>query len=271
MMEKITRIPLEGLYNTRDLGGLKSSDNHRVRPCRLIRSGMLSDMTENDRHTLTHAYRLKNIVDFRTLNEQAESPDPSIPGVSHISNPILEDMTAGITHDEESDRQLSLGEATITMKERGIDPSDYMKQMYEDIITSEYSLSQYRQFFDILSAQTDGATLWHCSAGKDRVGIGTAMLLYILGIDMDTIMEDYMMTGVFLQEEVDRIIDGLSHKIKDCSALESIRICMGVKEEYLKSVFQIMEKTSGSIRRFLQDKVGLDDGKTDALKALYLE
>lgn len=159
----------------------------------------------------------------------------------------------------------------MSMKEGGIDPSAYMRQMYEDIITSEYALKQYRRFFNFLAAQAEGAILWHCSAGKDRVGIGTAMLLYTLGVDIDSIMEDYMMTGTFLQEEIDKIISGLSHRIKDTSALESIRICMGVKEEYLERVFDIMEQTSGSISAFLEDKVGVDPGKRDILKALYLE
>lgn len=270
-MKEIKRIPLEGLFNTRDLGGFPAAGNRHIRPCRLIRSGMLRDMTRQDKETLVYTYGLKNIVDFRTTHEQSESPDPDIPGVQHISNPILEAMTAGITHDEESDRQLSLGEATISMKERGIDPAAYMRQMYEEIITNEYSLKQYRRFFDFLAAQTGGATLWHCSAGKDRVGIGTAMLLFTLGVDYDTIMEDYMMTGTFLQKEVDKIISQLSHRIKESSVLESIRICMGVKEDYLERVFTIMKQTSGSIRAFLEDKVGLDEAKRDTLKALYLE
>ena len=167
-MKEIKRIPLEGLFNTRDLGGFPVAGNRHIRPCRLIRSGMLRDMTRQDKETLVYTYGLKNIVDFRTTHEQSESPDPDIPGVQHISNPILEAMTAGITHDEESDSQLS-------------------------------------------------------------------------------------------------------HRIKESSALESIRICMGVKEDYLERVFTIMKQTSGSIRAFLEDKVGLDEAKRDTLKALYLE
>lgn len=270
-MNEIKRIPLQGIFNTRDLGGILMKDRRRIKTCRLIRSGQLLHMTEDDKNTLSHTYGLKNIIDFRTANEQKESPDPLIRDVTYISNPILEEMTAGITHDEASEKQLSLGEATISMKERGIDPTSYMKQMYIDIITSKYSLSQYRRFFDILSKQTTGSALWHCSAGKDRVGIGTALLLCALGADMDTIMADYLITEHFLKEEVDRIIQQLSHKIKDAAALECIRICMGVKEDYLLSVFQIMEETAGSAYRFLEEKLALTTEKVDTLKALYLE
>ena len=157
------------------------------------------------------------------------------------------------------------------MKEHGVDPTFYMQKLYEDIITSDYSLKQYAQFFRILARQEEGATLWHCSAGKDRVGMGTAMLLYTLDVDMDTIIEDYMMTAAFLKDEVELILKRLSAAITDPGQIESLRICMGVKENYIKRVFQIMEETSGSIRQFLKDKIGLSESMADTLKALYLE
>ena len=47
-MREAERIPLERLYNTRDLGGIKTLDGQRIRPHRLIRSGQLSGMTEKD-------------------------------------------------------------------------------------------------------------------------------------------------------------------------------------------------------------------------------
>lgn len=269
-MNPIQRIPLNGLFNTRDLGGIETMDGYRVRPRRLIRSGQLYHMTEEDKKVLADEYGLKAIVDFRTPDEQAEKPDPHIEGVTHISNPILHTMTAGITHDEASEK-MTLEEATLAMKAHGVDPSFYMQKLYEDIITSDYSLKQYTNFFRILARQEEGATLWHCSAGKDRVGMGTAMLLYTLGVDMNTIMEDYLMTASFLKEEVDLIIKRLSAVITDPEQIESLRICMGVKENYLKRVFQIMEETSGSIRQFLKDRIGLSDTIADTLKALYLE
>lgn len=265
IMNPIQRIPLEGLFNTRDLGGIETMDGYRVRPRRLIRSGQLYHMTENDKKVLSDEYGLKSIVDFRTLDEQAEKPDPHIEGATHISNPILQTMTAGITHDETSEK-MTLEEATLAMKEHGVDPTFYMQKLYEDIITSDYSLKQYAQFFRILARQEEGATLWHCSAGKDRVGMGTAMLLYTLDVDMDTIIEDYMMTAAFLKDEVELILKRLSAAITDPGQIESLRICMGVKENYIKRVFQIMEETSGSIRQFLKDKIGLSESMADTLK-----
>lgn len=53
----------------------------------------------------------------------------------------------------------------------------------------------------VILQQEEGAVLWHCSMGKDRVGVGTALLLYALGVPMETIMEDYLRTNRCLEED----------------------------------------------------------------------
>ena len=53
-MKEIRRIPLEGLHNTRDLGGFETADGKKIRPRRLLRSGQLAGMTETDKQILTH-------------------------------------------------------------------------------------------------------------------------------------------------------------------------------------------------------------------------
>lgn len=64
---------MERLYNTRDLGGIETTDGRRIRPHRLIRSGQLSGMTERDARVLAEEYELKTVVDFRTENNFSES------------------------------------------------------------------------------------------------------------------------------------------------------------------------------------------------------
>ena len=58
-----------------------------------------------------------------------------------------------------------------------------IRDRYRSLVTHDYSIAHYRQFFAHLLAQTDGALLYHCSAGKDRVGVGTMLLLTALGVD----------------------------------------------------------------------------------------
>ena len=99
-----TRIELETLANTRDLGGMFVSDGRRIRKGRLIRSGQLVGISSSDKAILSSL--VDTIVDFRTPEEIKDQPDDSIDGVKYISIPIVESFTAGVSREEQSDEEL---------------------------------------------------------------------------------------------------------------------------------------------------------------------
>ena len=101
-MHNITKIQLEGLYNTRDLGYFKSLDGRKIRSHKLIRSGELYNLSDNDKKILLDEYNLKTIIDFRTKTERDEKPDPVLEKVNVVINPILEEKTLGITKENNS-------------------------------------------------------------------------------------------------------------------------------------------------------------------------
>src|SRR5260370_7290581 len=47
-------------------------------------------------------------------------------------------------------------------------------------------------FFMLLSDQSVSPLLFHCSAGRDRTGVGAAMLLELLGVDRERILADFL-------------------------------------------------------------------------------
>lgn len=270
-MSEIKRIPLHSVSNTRDLGGFPAIDNRHIRNKRLIRSGQLYQLCKEDQQILLEEYHLKAVIDFRTQTEQKERPDTRMSGVTYYDNPILENVTAGITHEQNAE-QISIKEMAFTMKSHGIDPSTYMMRMYQNIITNEYSLKQYKNFFDLLTLPRDGSILWHCSAGKDRVGTGTAILLYILGVDKELIINDYLQTAVFLESDIASMISQIyPNSDAPAEAIESFQACMGVKKEYISTIFDTMNRTAGSIDSFLSEKLGLNKEKRMLLQTLYLE
>lgn len=265
-----TRIDLEKSSNTRDLGGLPSADGRTVKPRRLIRSCSLAALTDKDKYKLTSSYNLKTIVDFRTDKECDEKPDPVIEDVSYHHLPVIEDVAAGITHDKESEGSSFQNTVALLLKNE-ISPEDYMKNMYRNIAASSYSRQAYRRFFDLLLKQEEGALLWHCSAGKDRAGIGSALVLSALSVPRDMVVKDYLMTGTFLKEDIAHAENKLRQKTDNPSLLNCIRICMEVKKEYIESVFQVFEDECGSVDSFLSSKLGLTEDKLEKLKTLYLE
>lgn len=162
------RILLEGIPNARDLGVYKTKDGHQIKPRRLIRSGCLTGMTEADTKILTEDYELRAIVDFRTAAELSEKPDPTLPGVTYMHNPILNEAQMGMTHEEKAENKglLDFLVELIQTGENG--PEQFMSDLYAQLVLHEETVRRYRTFFDAVLNNREGALLWHCSAGKDR-------------------------------------------------------------------------------------------------------
>ncbi len=62
----------------------------------------------------------------------------------------------------------------------------------------ESSQAELQQIFAILAESSDSAMLYHCTAGKDRTGVVSALLLELAGVSQETILEDYSLTAVCL-------------------------------------------------------------------------
>lgn len=266
----MTKILLEGANNTRDLGGIKTTDNRTIVPNRLIRSGELSKITTDDIAKLTKQHHLQRIVDFRTPEERMSAPDIVPQGVQYILNPILDKAILGITRNNEQQRQDLVGliNAGIEhMQSTGMNVTQYMQAIYSRFVTDSHCLKQYTQFFEILLNANTGATLWHCSAGKDRVGAGTALLLTALGVDRNTIVQDYLLTGEYNKASLDNIVQQLSC---DQHTEQLVRQIMGVQPQYIEALLDIVGNTYDKQMQFFADKLNLPQNKIDKLRQMYL-
>lgn len=175
-------IPLTGAVNVRGLGGYETVDGHKIKPKRLLRGAQLGHLTTADIQKLTKEEHLDQIVDFRTESEVAQLPDPEIKEVSYLHDPIMKD-TGQSTSMQDFMANLSKLE----------NPESYLIQANQQFVTDPFARKGYRQFFDTLLANETGATLWHCTAGKDRAGFGTVLVLSALGVPKETVVKDYLL------------------------------------------------------------------------------
>jgi len=106
--------------------------------------------------------------------------------------------------------------------------------------------------------------LFHCSAGKDRTGVLTAVILKLLGIDQETIYQDYLLTNQ----------NPLYYKKLALKMPPDIREVFldffQAKKEYLDSTFEEIEKIYGSFDAFLYECCGLNEEKINLLRDKYL-
>lgn len=259
-----TLIPLKGANNTRDLGGMRAADGRTIKHNRLLRSGALADCNADEQKLLTD-HGLKTIVDFRTALERNERPDPQMPGVEAIILPILNENTMGITR--EKPKEGVAKDPLSDFKPVGPSGKAYMIDIYAKIAAYQESRNQYSRFLDYVLNHEEGAILWHCSAGKDRVGVGSAMLQSALGIPRETIMKDYLATNDFTKE----FVEDMQAKCTDPVMLEHITAVFTVEPAYLEAVFKAVEDEFGSVDAYLEKGLGLTPEKREKLKDMYLE
>jgi len=263
---------LVGAPNARDLGGLETADGRTVKYGRLIRSGALDGLTAEDVGYL-ESIPLRRIVDFRLNSEVLDKRDIVPEGAEWIHCPILQDKTAGISREKPPSAR-EIAERVVLMAQRLMpqnpDGMDKMRSLYPILVGERHCIEHYREFFNILLENTEGALLYHCTMGKDRVGTATVLLLTALGVPRGEILRDYMLTNERCAEGTARLIHDAREFTDDEDELYYIYCLDRVDESFFNAVYEAVEASSGSMEAFLEKEMGLDAEKLERLRAMYL-
>ena len=178
------RITMQSLSNTRDLGAIATKDGRHILPRKLIRSGNLYHASMADQHVLQEDCKLKTVIDLRDQLERNERPDIVVKGVEYYHIPMIDEETIS----DSPKSVLGILQTNDMLKkvlEYDGDIESLIEQQYENFVKDQYSVKQCARFMDVLLHHENGAALWHCSFGKDRVGVVTALLLCALGVHSD--------------------------------------------------------------------------------------
>ncbi|WP_030168596.1 tyrosine-protein phosphatase [Spirillospora albida] len=205
-------IDLDGAVNARDLGGLPTADGGTTRRGRVLRADNLQGLTVPDIRQLVGDYGLKNVIDLRSDAEvRLEGPGPltRVPSVTihHLSlfseGGRHTDVAADTPAPGEDDAQVDI-DKVLPWQTRAEHPSG-----------QDRSISHYLGYLadradSIVAAlrvmtRTDGASLVHCAAGKDRTGVVCALALEVVGVTREAIVADYVLTGERLEGVLARL------------------------------------------------------------------
>ncbi|ANH83928.1 hypothetical protein A8C56_13600 [Niabella ginsenosidivorans] len=231
---------MSGGFNFRDLGGYKTKDNRYVKWGKIFRSDDLGTLTDTDLNYLS-SVPLINVVDFRSPEEIKEAPD------KHPAS-LHNDFQYSITP----------GNLTGLMSLDSTQIDKAMMQMNELLVSDSAAVEQYRKMFVLLQNPSGNIPLlYHCTAGKDRTGMATALILYALGLDENDIMNDYLMSNKYIEAK-------FATYIKAKPALLSL---FSVKKEFLQAGIDRIKKDNGTVENFLTEKLNVDIPK---FRELYL-
>lgn len=230
------------IQNMRDLGGLRTADGRKIRPNMLIRSAQLAQAVGED---LEH---VAAVIDLRTIKEREEMPD-LVYSCRYLPMPVFDEFKPGVSHEEEAKQAPKLPDMAVLY---GILVRNYMDS-FRNILTA----IMHHDF-------SEGAILWHCTEGKDRCGITTAMILELLGVDRDTIMEDYLKTNLVNLPKAAAIREKLAAE-RGQEFADSVYQAYIADEKYLRSAWEAIGDVS------LPEKLGISAEAVEAFKNTVLE
>lgn len=257
-------LPLQGGRNFRDLGGYKTTDGREVKWGKLYRSGVLSNLTSGDYDYLRER-EIATIVDFRSSDERETEPTRWAAG-----NVIAMNWDYEMGNWEQ--------EFAKVLSKPGFGKEDLVKLMDQGYVgLVQQQTPHYRAMFQQMINQ-DEPLLFHCTAGKDRTGIGAALILTALGVDRETVKKDYLLSNDYLKNsDMFKLPVDASEKEKRMFAFfsqlpEDVRgVLAGVEASWLDSAFAEMEREHGSVEGYIEHALDVDAEERALLKARYLQ
>jgi protein-tyrosine phosphatase len=214
-----------GGRNFRDLGGHPITGGQRVQRGKIYRSAHLAQIPQESPHPLA-AIRLRTLV---TLQSQLE--------VRHLGPPRAEFLESGVRWEH-----IPIGDSWF--RDDGFYKIETPPGHEHLVIVTEFR-NGWQSFFKLLAERDVYPLVFHCSAGRDRTGVGAVLLLELLGVNRELIVADFLESNTTFPK-------------------------MPLKEQQLAPIFALVDESAG-IENFLLDTLGLDVSDLEAIREDLLE
>jgi protein-tyrosine phosphatase len=257
---KKRHLSLEGAPNFRDLGGYATADGRHVKWGQFYRSDDLAALTDADLEKLS-GLGLKLVCDFRSESEKLAEPDR----LPLEAPPAVLDVGIGA----ESFMVKDLRERISSGDLEDLDLRSMMIEGNRQFATT-FS-PQYAAMFERVTKAENRPALVHCTAGKDRAGFASAMILSVLGVPRETVMEDFLLTNHYTQSATERQLLMIKLFSLFRADTDALRPLFGVEPAYLEAAFQAIDETYGDFDSYRRTALGLDDAEVEAFRTAVLE
>lgn len=230
-------LAVAGTYNVRDLGGYATPAGE-TRWRRILRADGLHRLDAGGMSSLV-AEGVTTVIDLRHPGELKGQPNP------FAAN------TAVAYHN------VSLFEQLAPVARPG---EDVLLALYKQALET-----RQQAIADVLTIVADapaGTVLFHCTAGKDRTGIVSALLLAVAGVEASLIVEDYALTGEMIAPMIEEIIADAAARGAD---IDAFRPLLAAEPATMLATIAYIEGTYGSAVVYLE-RIGLGPATIDRLR-----
>jgi protein-tyrosine phosphatase len=261
-------IELDGAENVRDLGGLPTADGRTVQPHRLIRSDSLQALTTADVRYLVDDVRVRAVADLRTgVEVSGEGPGP----MNHEPQVEVHHLSLFPEAGDNTDAVAAEGPVVLPWQNRERSTDEDERRRGAAGVYLSYLDDRADSILDALRliANSDGATIVHCAAGKDRTGVVVAFALAEVGVERAAIIDDYALSA----ERIEAILGRLSARrtyAMDLAVSDADVAKHKPRAATMERLFSAMDEFHGGIPAWLRAH-GWTDPDAAALRAKLLD
>lgn len=247
--------------NIRDLGGLVGYKGKTIKHRRLFRGGALNDISDKDAEIL-NSLHLTDIVDFRSKMEFVHRPDFIFDGVTYHNFTTFEHehKKEDIVHDDGN---------LLWFMNKNDTGFKHLVRTYKDLVDSSEGQEAYRNLFKVIMSRDDAVIYFHCSQGKDRVGIASYLIESALGVSEEDKIKDYLLSNIAMDHRKDKLIESVKNRpFYNEQYKKDLLEVFSAKIEYLEEAINTINSKYGGIISYLENVLEVDINK---LRKMYLE
>lgn len=213
--------------NTRELGGFRTADGGITKNNVYWRSDVPENSTDRDVELLLSAH-ITTVIDMRTEAEIQRTPDTlaDIPEFEYHHFPITEG--SGVPESLEA-----------------------VPLSYISIATAE----NMHKVMKVI-AEAEKGVLFHCTAGKDRTGVVSAIILMTCGVDRESVVRDYVISREYNHKRLEAFL--AAHPEVD-------RNVVLANEKSMNGFIDLFTERFGTTERFFEH-IGLSAEHADMIK-----
>ena len=226
----------------------------------MYRSNHLVNLTARDSEYLS-GLGIRLVCDIRSEGERARAPDHWLGNAPEsFSVPIGSNLITSPTADDLKRRVAAINAETK-----------------DSVRAYDYAIQYAGQYGKILQriAAGDLPVVEHCTAGKDRTGVFSAILLTAIGVPRGTVIQDYMLSNQFLlAPDVIKSTSAdlqLAFGLSEPPDLLTVKTIMTARPETLEATLDKIDQTYGAFTNYLREAVKLSDSDLARIRQLLLE
>ena len=269
------RLPLNNLYNCRDMGGYLTADGHLTHWGKVFRSDALHQIDEAGQAYIERM-GVKRIIDFRSPEEIAKDPNKQISTSETFNfNPHADVAQQASTQsvskkDEDKIAQLEEMVKTEAGRTQLIKNRNVMIKQMEQLVIGSNAIKAYKHFFKTLLEEDATPMIFHCQGGKDRTGWAAALFLGALGVEKEQIYQDYLLTDKMNAPRNAKRMAIYKKYTENEDVLAFLASLQQTRVDYLDGAYKTVEERYGTMLNYLKEVLEVDVEQLMNLRNKYL-